>query len=77
MLIYVHVLIDGPKGRQDVNFPLDDYFMALAVLATTRSPFTKKVLNEMYCTLHILLSFMCMYECTVYNLTCIGEENKL
>ena len=26
------------KGRREVNLPLDDYFMALAVLATTRSP---------------------------------------
>ena len=27
------------KGRREVNLPLDDYFMALAVLATTRSPY--------------------------------------
>ena len=33
----------GLKGRRDVDFPKDDYFMALAVLATSRSPFEKKV----------------------------------
>jgi dCMP deaminase len=27
------------RGRREVNLPLDDYFMALAVLATTRSPY--------------------------------------
>ena len=39
----MHVLIDTPKGQRNVNFPLDDYFMALAVLATVRSPFPKEV----------------------------------
>ena len=31
------------KGRKDVDFPLDDYFMALAVLATVRSPYPELV----------------------------------
>ena len=31
------------KGRRDVDFPLDDYFMALAVLATVRSPYPELV----------------------------------
>ena len=35
--------IDAPKGRQDVDFPHDDYFMALAVLAKSRSPYSKLV----------------------------------
>jgi hypothetical protein len=31
-----------PKGQRDVDFPIDDYFMALAVLAQSRSPFVEK-----------------------------------
>ncbi|CAI8055182.1 Deoxycytidylate deaminase [Geodia barretti] len=31
------------KGRRDVDFPLDDYFMSLAVLATCRSVISKRV----------------------------------
>ena len=37
------VYIGTPKGRRDVDFPFDDYFMALAVLAKTRSPYAKPV----------------------------------
>ena len=39
----IHDFSECPKGRRDVDFPKDDYFMALALLATSRSPFEEKV----------------------------------
>ena len=36
------VYTDEPKGRRDVDLPFDDYFMALAVLAKSRSVYPKK-----------------------------------
>ena len=33
----VYITEQDNKGRRDVDFPLDDYFMSLAVLATCRS----------------------------------------
>ena len=34
---YYNYIIVGVSQMRDVDFPLDDYFMALAILATTRS----------------------------------------
>ena len=47
--------IDIPKGRRDVDFPFDDYFMALAVLAKVRSPYPKPVYiydNKIRCIIY-------------------------
>ena len=33
----MYITEQKPKGRRDVDFPLDDYFMSLAVLAKCRS----------------------------------------
>ena len=39
--LLVYITEQETKGRRDVDFPLDDYFMSLAVLATCRSVLPK------------------------------------
>lgn len=39
----------GDKGMRKVDFPLDDYFMALAVLGRARSQCEKKASDNELC----------------------------
>lgn len=41
----------GDKGKREVDFPLDDYFMALAVLGCVRSQCKIKVSTSEWCIL--------------------------
>ena len=45
---WIFILEKEPKGRRDVDLPQDDYFMALAVLAKSRSPFLEEKVSDLH-----------------------------
>ena len=49
------------KGRGDVDFPLDDYFMAFAVLAKIRSPYPQSVYIQRCTIMHTVQRPLHMY----------------
>ena len=57
MLLKLYTFIIGPddskgKGRNvDLDFPMDDFFMSLALLATTRSRIKEQVCIFVFATL--------------------------